>query len=78
VSDMIKKIFKGILAGIRWLIQDDFRRREDERLDIWEDLEHARGRFFFGGIIYKRLFTKRFEDKGVKKEDGIVRGEGEK
>jgi len=65
---MIKKIFKGIAAGINWLIQDTSRRREAESFDIWEELEHARARYFFGSR-YRRLI-KRFEDKGVKKGEG--------
>jgi len=68
VSDMIKKIFKGIAAGINWLIQDTSRRRGAESYDIWEELEHTRTRYVFGGM-YKRII-KRFEDKGVKRGEG--------
>jgi len=65
---MIKKIFKGIAAGINWLFQDTSRRRGAESYDIWEELEHTRTRYLFGSR-YKR-FIKRFEDKGVKKGEG--------
>jgi hypothetical protein len=66
---MIKKIFRGIAAGINWLFQDTSRRRKDESFDIWEELEHTRARYVFGGM-YKR-FTKRFEGKGIKREDEV-------
>jgi hypothetical protein len=72
---IMKKIWKGILAALKWLGRDVFKPPEVENIDVWEELEDARTSMLFGRWYAHRL--KKDRVKQPEKESAKKEGEGE-